>query len=156
LELLEKWGARVVLVPAEEHDRMVAATQALTHAAVLAFGLALVELDADVTAHTTLAPPPHATLLALLSRIAGGTPEVYWDVQVANPYAARSRGALASGLRRVAALVDGADEAGFTAALTELRGLFGADLSRCRAACARVFELINDGGEHGRDAAAAG
>jgi 4-amino-4-deoxyprephenate dehydrogenase len=153
LGLLEEWGARVVLVPAGEHDRIAGATQALTHAAVLAFGLALAELGSDVSAP---GPPPHATLLALLSRIAGGTPEVYWDVQAANPYAARSRAALAGGLRRIAELVEGADEAGFTAALTEVRGLFGANLDRHRAVCARVFESINEGGAHGRDRAAAG
>jgi 4-amino-4-deoxyprephenate dehydrogenase len=153
LGLLEEWGARVVRLPAGEHDRIAGATQALTHAAVLAFGLALAELGSEVTAP---APPPYTTLLALLSRIAGGTPEVYWDVQVANPYAVRSRAALAGGLRRIAALVDGADETGFAAALTEVRGLFGADLGRHRAVCARVFELINDGGEHGRDRTAVG
>jgi 4-amino-4-deoxyprephenate dehydrogenase len=147
LGLIESWGGRVVRMSADEHDRMAGASQALTHAAVLAFGLGLAELGVDFAALDAVAPPPHSTLLALLARITGGTPEVYWDVQAANPHAARSRRALADGLGRIARLADDADEAGFTAALAELRGLFGADLDRHRATCARVFEAINHGGE---------
>jgi prephenate dehydrogenase len=151
LGLIESWGSRVVRMAADEHDRVAGATQALTHAAVLAFGLGLADLGVDLATLTEVAPPPHATMLALLARIAGGTREVYWDVQAANPHAARSRRALADGLRRIADLVAGADERGFAIALDELRDLYGGDLGRHRDVCARLFEAINDGGEHGPD-----
>jgi prephenate dehydrogenase len=47
-DLIEQWGARVVNVTADQHDRVAAAAQALTHAAVIAFGAALTELDVDI------------------------------------------------------------------------------------------------------------
>ena len=55
---------------ADQHDRLAAASQALTHATVLAFGLALAELQVDVADLGRIAPPPHTTLLSLLARIA--------------------------------------------------------------------------------------
>ncbi|GAA0380313.1 prephenate dehydrogenase/arogenate dehydrogenase family protein [Microbispora corallina] len=139
LDLVGSWGGRVVLVREDEHDRLAAATQALTHAAVLAFGLALDRLGVGVAELAAVAPPPHATLLALLARIASGTPEVYWDVQAANPQAPAAREALAAGVRDLSALVEGEGEERFAAALGSLRELLGPDLGFYRDMCARMF-----------------
>jgi prephenate dehydrogenase len=106
LDAIGRRGGRVAEVGADEHDRVTAVTQALTHAAVLAFGLALDELGVAVEDLGSVATPPHLTLLALLARIASGSPETYWDVQAGNPHARRARTALAAGL---AALADAAD-----------------------------------------------
>ncbi len=138
LELISDQGGRVVRLGAEEHDRLAAATQALTHAAVLAFGLALAHLEADITLLRAIAPPPHATMLALLARIASGTPQVYWDVQHANPYGTEARAALAHGLDRLRSAIP--DEVAFTAVLQECRAVLGDELERYRAACARIFD----------------
>lgn len=97
LRLIEGWGGRVVLVDEHDHDRLAAASQALTHAAVLGFGLAMSQLDVDIKELRAIAPPPAAMLLALLARITAGSPEVYWDVQAANPEAPAAREALAGG-----------------------------------------------------------
>ncbi|HEX2314591.1 MAG TPA: aminotransferase class I/II-fold pyridoxal phosphate-dependent enzyme, partial [Thermomonospora sp.] len=138
LRLVEDGGGRVVVVGPGDHDRLTGAAQALTHAAVLGFGLGLAGLDVDVKELGRIAPPPHATMLALLARIVSGTPEVYWDVQ-ATPQAAGARAALADGLRRIAALVEDGDRGGFDAALGELGDLLGPDLPRYRDLCARLF-----------------
>ncbi|SDG48741.1 prephenate dehydrogenase [Lentzea fradiae] len=139
LGLLTTAGARVVRVGAERHDRLAAATQALTHAAVLSFGAALAELGVTADELAALAPPPHATLLALLARIAGGTPEVYWDVQSANPFAETARDALRAGTATLAATV-GAGEAEFTDLLTALRSVLGEQLAPYGEHCARMFQ----------------
>jgi prephenate dehydrogenase len=142
LRLLSAAGARVVRLEAEAHDRLCAASQALTHAAVLAFGLGLAELDVDVEALGALAPPPHATMLALLARVASGTPEVYWDVQTANPHAAAARAALARGLRAVGAATH--DEAAFAAALGRGREALGDELATYRGLCTRIFDITRE------------
>ncbi|SDP80010.1 aminotransferase class I/II-fold pyridoxal phosphate-dependent enzyme [Lentzea jiangxiensis] len=139
LALVGEWGAHVVRLSAADHDRLAAATQVLTHAAVLGFGLALAGLTDGVGEVAPLATPPHRTLLALLARIAAGTPEVYWDVQAANPRGPATRSALADGLRHVADLVDRGDEAGFGAALARLRDYFGPELSPHAEHCAQLF-----------------
>lgn len=139
LELIGSRGGRVVPVSAEAHDRLAAATQVLTHAAVLAFGFALSELGVPAAELRAIAPPPHATMLGLLARICSGTPEVYWDVQAGNPFAPEAREALAGGLRRLAEVVEGGREE-FTAALAELRAFLGDDLEHHLQACVRAFE----------------
>jgi prephenate dehydrogenase len=145
LQLIGEWGGRVVNVGVAQHDRLASAAQALTHATVLAFGLALADLGFDVTDLGAIAPAPHVTLLALLARIAGGTEEVYWDVQSANPLAAPARTALARGARRLADLIDAGDRAGFDAVLSQLSQLLGADSARYRDICARMFLAMGDG-----------
>lgn len=123
--LIEQWGARVVPVTADQHDRVSAASQALTHAAVIAFGVALAELDVDIADLDRIAPPPHRALLALLARIASGAPEVYWDVQAANPYAAATRRELSRGVSQLADVVEHGTSDGFGDLLDRLAGFFG-------------------------------
>ena len=148
LALLTERGGQVVRVSAAEHDRLAAITQALTHAAVLAFGLAAAELTDeladDLAGPAALAPPPHRTLLALLARIAGGAPEVYWDVQAANPQAAAARQALIRAARRLADVADRGDEAGFGALLDRVRTLLGPRLGPDGELCARLFGALRD------------
>ncbi|MER8014994.1 prephenate dehydrogenase/arogenate dehydrogenase family protein [Streptomyces griseoluteus] len=139
LELIEGWGATVVRVDAPEHDRIAAASQALTHAAVLGFGLALAGTGVSAADLRPVAPPPATTLLALLARIASGTPEVYWDVQHANAEAAPARKALAEAVHRVADTVEHGTEADFAALLGEVRAYLGDDLAHHRDTCARLF-----------------
>ncbi|MFI8995038.1 prephenate dehydrogenase/arogenate dehydrogenase family protein [Streptomyces sp. NPDC053542] len=149
LDIVRQGGGRVVTVAAAEHDRLAAASQALTHAAVLSFGAALAELDVDIETLSALAPPPHATLLALLARIAGGTPEVYWDVQAGNPLAREARQALASGLARLDGLADPdrladpaaarAAEAEFAGEMGRIREVFGKRLEPYGELCAGLF-----------------
>jgi len=123
--LIEQWGARVVTVTADQHDRLAAAAQALTHAAVIGFGAALAELDVDIADLDRMGPPPHTALLSLLARISSGAPEVYWDVQAANPYAPAARRALARGVSRLTSVVEDGDRAAFGDLLDRLCGVLG-------------------------------
>ncbi|MCT9089836.1 aminotransferase class I/II-fold pyridoxal phosphate-dependent enzyme [Streptomyces sp. ASQP_92] len=141
LRLIEDWGGRVVQVDEHDHDRLAAASQALTHAAVLGFGLALSHLDVNIDELSAIAPPPAAMLLALLARITAGSPEVYWDVQAANPQAPAAREALAQGLRRIADHI--ADVADFATLLDECRGFLGSHDEHYAAACAHAFTEMN-------------
>jgi len=125
LDLIEQWGARVVTVTADQHDRVAAAAQALTHAAVIAFGAALAELDVDIADLDRMGPPPHTALLSLLARIASGAPEVYWDVQAANPHAPAARRALARGVSQLTGVVEDGDRAAFGDLLDRLCGVLG-------------------------------
>ncbi|MEU0677511.1 prephenate dehydrogenase/arogenate dehydrogenase family protein [Streptomyces sp. NPDC006172] len=142
LGLVGDWGARVVEMTAQEHDRQTAAQQAATHAAVLAFGLALGELGVDLDALCATAPPPHRSLLQLLARIASGTPEVYRDVQAANPHAEAARQAVGRGLERLGRAVAEGPVA-FEALFDELRATLGArHLRELADSCAESFARL--------------
>lgn len=148
LRLIGEWGGRTVRVTAAGHDRTAAAVQALPHAAVLAFGLALAGLDMDVRELDALAPPPHRALLALLARIVSGAPEVYWDVQSANPAGDSARAQLAGALAQLAELVDHGDRAGFGVALQQLRDFLGPELGHYREVCARALVAMDRAHDH--------
>ncbi|EGD22010.1 NAD-binding protein [Prescottella equi] len=133
------WGARVVAMSADEHDRTAAATQALTHAAILAFGLALGDLGIDADTLVDAATPPHTTLLALLGRVATGQAEVYHDIQAGNPQAAAARAALAAALRRLSEAVEHGGPREFGDVMAAARAPLGDHLDRYRALCADLF-----------------
>ena len=132
-------GGRVTEVGADEHDRVAAATQALTHAAVLAFGLGLDELDVSMEELAALASPPHLTLLAVLARISSGSPETYWDVQASNPHARRARAALAAGLATVTEAADHGTGGEFAAILDRVRERLGPDSDAYDGLCTELF-----------------
>jgi prephenate dehydrogenase len=147
LESIARWGGRVVLLDAARHDRLAAATQALTHASVLAFGLALAELDLPFVDIDAVAPPPNATMLAVLARITGGEPEVYWDVQAGNPHAADARAALRRATQTVSETVDSGSEADFARLLVQAEAALGGNGDRYRALCAEMFGIVRGSGD---------
>ncbi len=164
LRLIERRGGRPVRLTPEEHDRTTAATQALTHAVIVSFGLALARLGVDVRTLTATAPPPHLTLLTLLARVLGGSPEVYGEIQRSNDHAASARRALADALHAFASLIGDGDGLGdsdgdregaedLDAAFDRLRRLMGSELATYQDQCHelfRTFHRTDDGGETDR------
>jgi 4-amino-4-deoxyprephenate dehydrogenase len=146
LTTIETCGGRIAYLEPEEHDQRAAVTQALTHAAVLAFGLAVIDLGASPEASAGDAPPPHEVLLALLARISAGTPEVYFDVQAGNPAAGRARSALATAVRTLEEATRSQEE--FAALLHRVRGMFGTAHSVHATRAADVIRALSPlGGE---------
>ncbi|WKN18645.1 prephenate dehydrogenase/arogenate dehydrogenase family protein [Streptomyces sp. JUS-F4] len=144
LNLIEAWGGQLLRLGPDQHDRITAVTQALTHATVLGFGFALCEAPVDIGQLTAAAPPPHATLLSLLARMAGGVPEVYWDIQSANPHAAQARDSLATALRQLADLVADGQQQDLAAAFDRIRDFLDPELAHYQTRCERVFAALQD------------
>jgi prephenate dehydrogenase len=141
LTMLRRWDACVVPVGADEHDRVTATTQALTHATILAFGVALGTLDPPAAVDTT-APPPHMLLRALLARVASGVPEVYHDIQAANPYAAQARRALRGALDELDAAAGDDRTDAFEAVMTRASTALEPDLDRYREICEQLLTML--------------
>jgi len=134
-------GAQVVRLDAEGHDRACAAIQAATHASVLCFGMALAAGSYDLGAAERIMSPPHRTMLALLGRIVSADPEVYRDIQAANPYAAQARAGLVDAHRRFEQLIGSGDSEAFHRLVTELRSLLASGDTDYAALCAQLFEI---------------
>lgn len=122
IQLLRSLGATVEILTAEAHDSLTAVIQVATHAAILSFGMLLLDLEYDVAKGLAVATPPHRLLLALLSRIVSANPEVYWDIQHHHPDGEAVRGKL---VQAVAALDAAAKDspAQFRNLLDQLRSL---------------------------------
>ncbi|QFZ21165.1 prephenate dehydrogenase dimerization domain-containing protein [Saccharothrix syringae] len=149
LDLVAAAGAEVVELSADAHDRTTAVLQVATHAALLAFGTVVadhVDQGGDPAELVGLAPPPHLTALAMTARISGGNPDVYWDIQAANPYASAARAALAEGLLALDKLASVGDRAGFADLLGRIEDRLDGQAPGLRDRCARLFALPRDEG----------
>lgn len=134
-------GADVVRLDAEAHDRACAMLQVVTHASILCFGIALSASGYDLVAAERIMPPPHRTMLALLARIVSADPEVYRDIQAANPFASQIRETLLVAHRRLERIIDSGDSESFHRLVAELHDLFASTDTDYAALCARIFEV---------------
>lgn len=123
--LLGRWGTRLTFVEAGEHDEISAVVQAATHAAVLAFGMAVCESGRDISKLEPMMTPPHRAMLALLARILKAEPEVYWEIQSGNPHAEKARADLAGGVQRLSQVVNTGDQEGFRSLMLNLGKMYG-------------------------------
>lgn len=98
---LRDWGASVTSMDVVTHDRQTAVTQALTHAAAIAFGDCLSRLGYDAEKAWPIASPPHRLLMTLYARILHKDPDVYWEIQADNPYASDARMNLIQALQTI-------------------------------------------------------
>jgi prephenate dehydrogenase len=105
LKLLRRKGIVVVqLADADEHDRLVAITQAGVHAATLAYGLTLAAAGFSGEQVAELAPPPCRQQLMLLARMVAQPSEVYEDIQRSNPHAEHMRSDLIENVAEIGRL----------------------------------------------------
>jgi 4-amino-4-deoxyprephenate dehydrogenase len=141
LELLRDRGMVIVTVrdPAE-HDQLCATAQSAAHASVLAFGMAAVASGFSVDQILAVAPPPCFTQLMLLARMTTLAPEVYSDLQVANPAAAAARSALAAAIAEIDRLAGSG--AGVTAPLAAAAGWLSGHRDELAVACQRSFQAL--------------
>lgn len=134
--MLRSEGATVARLTADEHDRGVAVTQVMVHAALLGLGLA--SREAHVPAGTTRAvgTPVHQVLESLLARLCAGDPALYAHIQRDNPHAPWARRLLREALDRL----DGAS----AAPPGTLESLIGAAAPGAPAAALDLAERITD------------
>jgi prephenate dehydrogenase len=140
LDLMRAWGADIVMIGHQEHDRLTAVLQTLTHAAILAFGLSLKKLGYDLEQVTKLMPPPHRTMLCLMARMAEADSEVYRDIQHSNPYAAAVREMLSESIERISSTVDQGESKAFADLIDDLRGVLGGHQKSFSKQCHAIFK----------------
>lgn len=141
INLMEKWGANVTLMTASEHDEQTAITQVMTHAAIISFGICLTELGYDVNKALPILTPPHQTLLSLFARITNHNPDIYWRIQVDNPYAAQARKALAASLKQLEQITAGNHQQEFYSALARSKETLSPFLNELVIHASRIFRL---------------
>jgi prephenate dehydrogenase len=87
LRFLSSRGARVVEMGAEEHDRMMAVTQALTHFLLLSCAGALEGLEP----REELSTPLFSSLLQLVRASLASDPSLCGEIQLLNPHSRKAR-----------------------------------------------------------------
>jgi len=123
-EILERDGARVEVLTPEEHDRMMAVVQALTHFSYIAVGSTLRALDFDVSRSRRFMSPVYEVMLDFVGRILDQNPELYASIQM-NPFAKEVRRVFIEECLRLSDAVDHGDLEGFMRTMREAAEHFG-------------------------------
>ncbi|KAE9649336.1 prephenate dehydrogenase [Pseudomonas sp. PB105] len=136
-------GMKVRRMTPAAHDELMALCQALPHAAILGFGMALAQSSVDLDIVAEVMPPPMRTMMALLSRILVNPPEVYWDIQLENDQATAQREALVQGLERLRENIVEQDYERFRSDLQSVSKVLGKRLNAGAVDCQHLFSLLN-------------
>ncbi|OPY50576.1 MAG: prephenate dehydrogenase [Methanosaeta sp. PtaU1.Bin055] len=147
-EIFREGGARVEILEADEHDRIMAVVQALTHFAYISIGSTLRSLDFDVARSRRFMSPVYEIMIDFVGRILDQSPELYASIQE-NPEAKRVRETYILECKRLSKLADDGDLAGFMEAMNSAADHF----SGTKEALARSDRLISlwiDHREEGR------
>jgi 4-amino-4-deoxyprephenate dehydrogenase len=121
LEMLASAGSRVVRIGTEQHDRAAAVLQGGAHAAVLAFGEAVVESGVSREILEAMGTAVSEPIFELVRRISGGDPATYHSIQAENPYAEETRANLKQALTDLDRLAGQADSAELGQMLRRIR-----------------------------------
>lgn len=107
--------ARLVHIPLDDHDRIMADLLSLAHATAIAFALALPESEHPVRSTTFQA------LESLAAAVTRESPDVYYEIQADNAFSGRALERLEAALGRLISAVTDRDAEQFRALLEEGR-----------------------------------
>lgn len=134
---LRRAGVKALAVSAEAHDSMAAEAQASLHALLIAY------LAAQTTDAGAFAPPPTAIATRLAARVVTGAPDVYWEIQTANPLAHEARRRLIEALTALDHAAASGDRGSFNALVDQARGQLGSDADLYKRQALRLFEHLH-------------
>ena len=110
--LFQSDGAHVEVLGPEEHDRIMAVVQALTHFAYIGIGSTLKALQFDVENSRRFMSPVYEIMIDFVGRILDQNPELYASIQ-SNPQAASVRQTFLSQCMMLCEKADCGDMEGF-------------------------------------------
>jgi len=153
-------GASVIEATPEEHDRMVAVVQALTHFSYITTASTLRELGVDVRSSRRFASPVYELTMDLVARIIGQDPNLYADIQMHNPFSSKVRAAFVKQAAELNRVIEKKDKERFIRLMSEAAKNYGnledgmaksdkavgalyAELNELRASVGKVVGLKN-------------
>lgn len=111
-ELYENNGAHIEIMSPEQHDKMMAVVQGLTHFSIITVGSVFRELEFDVSSSRKFMSPMYDIVLDLVGRILAQNPYLYAMIQM-NPEVARVHRAYIEQCNLLAEIVRNKDVEGF-------------------------------------------
>lgn len=84
--LLRDAGLKLVPMDADEHDKVMAVIQGLTHFQALTAAHCMMQMGFDPTTTVSVSSPVYRLRLAMIGRVLGQDPRLYAEIQVYNPY----------------------------------------------------------------------
>jgi prephenate dehydrogenase len=112
-------GARCTLTTPEDHDKMMAVVQGLTHYVTLCMAESIRKLGIDIETTQEFTSPVYQIELSLIGRLLSQDPELYADILEENPYVPEVLAACQKSAADLSAIVNNHDAAGFRAFFEE-------------------------------------
>lgn len=137
--LYEKQGAHIEVTTPQEHDRMMAVVQGLTHFAYISIGSAMAELDFDVAQSRRFMSPVYEIMVDFVGRILAQNPYLYAMIQM-NPEVGAVHEAYMKVCRDMSDLITKGNTQGFVDMMKHAAVHFG----DTQAALGRSDKLINE------------
>ncbi|MCO6432007.1 MAG: prephenate dehydrogenase/arogenate dehydrogenase family protein [Deltaproteobacteria bacterium] len=85
LQFLQERGAQVTTTTADEHDRLMAVIQGLTHFSAITTAAALAKLGVNIDESLRFSSPVYRLRMDMVGRIMAQDPELYADIALHNP-----------------------------------------------------------------------
>ena len=117
--VFRKEGARCTIATPEEHDRMMAVVQGLTHYVTLCMAESIRRLGVDIETTQEFTSPVYQIELSLIGRLLSQDPELYADILQQNPYVPEVLATCRQSAADLAAIVNDHDAARFRAFFEE-------------------------------------
>jgi prephenate dehydrogenase len=113
--IFRKEGARCTIATPEEHDRMMAVVQGLTHYVTLCMAESIRRLKVDIETTQEFTSPVYQIELSLVGRLLSQDPDLYADILEENPFVPEVIAACRQSASDLAAIVNNHDAARFRA-----------------------------------------
>ena len=117
--IFRREGARCTIATPEEHDRMMAVVQGLTHYVTLCMAGTIRKLSIDIGSTEEFTSPVYQIELSLIGRLLSQDPELYADILTENPYVPAVLAACRESAAALEAIVIKRDAPGFRAFFEE-------------------------------------
>ena len=117
-KFLREHKARIHESTPEEHDRVMAVVQGLTHFTYISIGKTLKELDFDIRKSRRFSSPIYELMLDMIGRIIGQNPELYSSIQMQNPRIKEIHKKFLETANELSGVVAKKDEKGFKEIMT--------------------------------------
>ncbi len=127
--LLSDNKARVFETTPEEHDKVMAVVQGLTHYTYIAVGKTLDALDFDIKESRKYSSPVYELMIDMIGRVIGQNPSLYAEIQMSNPEIPRIHKVFLETARELSETVRRKDEKKFVELMKEAARNFD-DLER--------------------------
>lgn len=118
-------GLVITETSAEQHDRLMAVVQVLTHFQTQVQGLTLARLGLPLSETLPFTSPAYLLELYVAARHFAQDPALYGPIEMRNPRTAEVTAAYGASVRELADVLAAGDQAAFTRLFEEVRGFFG-------------------------------
>jgi prephenate dehydrogenase len=111
--LLDKKGAKTKITTPEEHDRMMAIVQGLTHLSTIVLAHTMMNLNARISETLDYATPVYESKLRTIRRLFTQNLGLYRDIELLNPYVSDVATAFLHSVEETVGMIKNGDVKGF-------------------------------------------